>query len=554
MKIETLIERVKAGDAKALKMMYKTYSPMMRGVCINITKEDEVTIDDLVQDAFILAYNSLDKLKNPQKFREWLIAITKNVSLRHLERKKKQPQTSISSCFNEVMEVADTLSSDSLLEEKDILEFISRLPTGYAKVFRLSVIEGYSHKEIAEILGIEPHSSSSQLARAKAMLRSLISKRFLAMLSVVLISIPLCKLLFRKEEVGKKSSLAKGRSIKPKYDNKGVVSRSVITCPSSENYVADISCRQLPYKTTLDAIDTTYVKEKNDTAIEVNPVLTKKDSVLFDSINKVMPEIENWMVEDGSKHYKQNWQLLAMGSLGSALAQNAYRWFAANNKGENDPDGPIPIIPSAINTWEDYYKYLQEKDHVGISADTLALMEIAQHNSGRIVEHEHHDKPVSFGVSLAKSIGNRWQMETGLQCSFLKSNFTLGEGGYFVDKTQKVYYLGIPLRVSYKWLASKRWSAYTSAGVLFNVPLYGKVNEQYVTGNSVSYKDNWHMTPPFQWAVGTGMGVQYSLTPKWGFYIEPTFNWYIPNGSAVHTVWTEHPFTFTVPFGIRYTW
>ena len=267
-----------------------------------------------------------------------------------------------------------------------------------------------------------------------------------------------------------------------------------------------------------------------------------------------MPEIENLMVEDSSKHHKQKWQLLAMGSLGTALAQNAYRWFAANNKGENDPDGPITIIPSAINTWEDYHKYLQEKDHVGISADTLALMEIAQHNSGRIVEYEHHDKPITFGVSLVKSMGSRWQMETGLQCAFLKSNFTLGEGGYFVDKVQKIYYLGIPLRVSYKWLTSKRWSAYTSVGVLFNVPLYGKVNEQYVTGNSVSYKDSWHIAVPYQWTFGTGMGVQYSLTPKWGVYIEPTFNWYIPTGSAVRTVWKEHPFTFSVPFGIRYTW
>lgn len=554
MKIESLIERVKAGDANALKFIYDTYSPIMRGVCINITKEDEDTVDDLVQDAFMLAYSSLDKLNNPQKFREWLITITKNVSLRHLEKKKRHLLTSISSCFNEVMEVADTLSSDSMSEEKDILELISKLPTGYGKVFRLAVIEGYSHKEIAKMLDIEPHSSSSQLARAKAMLRSLISKRFTIVLFAVLVSIPLCKLLFKKEEIRKKNSIAKNGSIKPKYEKKGVVSHIDIVCPSSENYVEDISYRKPPFKSPRVAIDTNYVEEKIDTSIEVNSAMTKRDSILFDTIKIVMPEIENFIAEDSLKQHKQKWQFLAMGSLGSAFVQNAYRWFAANNSGGDDPDGPTPIIPSTIDTWEDYYKFLQEKEYVGTTADTLALIEIAKHNNGKIVEHEHHDKPVTFGISLAKSIVGRWKMETGLQYSFLKSNFILGEGKYFVDKVQKVYYLGIPLRMSYKWAAFNGWSAYASTGILLDIPLYGKVNERYVTGATVPYKNSWHFTPACQCSLGAGLGVQYNLARNWSIYVEPTFNWYIPNGSAVRTVWTEHPFTFTVPFGIRYTW
>ena len=50
------------------------------------------------------------------------------------------------------------------------------------------------------------------------------------------------------------------------------------------------------------------------------------------------------------------------------------------------------------------------------------------------------------------------------------------------------------------------------------------------------------------------IGVQYKLATKWSVYIEPSLHWYVPNGSSVHTIWTEHPFTFTIPFGLRFTW
>ena len=89
MKIEKLIERVKAGDTDALKTVYDAYSQRMRNAFIKITQEDEDTVDDLVQESFIRAYYSLEKLKDASKFGEWLVAITKNVSLRYLERKRK---------------------------------------------------------------------------------------------------------------------------------------------------------------------------------------------------------------------------------------------------------------------------------------------------------------------------------------------------------------------------------------------------------------------------------------------------------------------------------
>lgn len=120
MKIEKLIERVKAGDTDALKTVYDAYSQRMRNACIKITQEDEDTVDDLVQESFIRAYYSLEKLKDASKFGEWLVAITKNVSLRYLERKRKIQVLSFSE-IGDGFDVESSYTSDSKLEEKNFL-------------------------------------------------------------------------------------------------------------------------------------------------------------------------------------------------------------------------------------------------------------------------------------------------------------------------------------------------------------------------------------------------------------------------------------------------
>lgn len=554
MKIEKLLEKVKAGDTDALKIIYERYSPMMRSICFSITKEDEDTINDLVQDAFVLTYYSLSKLKDNSKFKEWCAAITKNTALKHLEKKSKLQTIPFSSIMDEELEVEGALQTDSLLHENDILELVNSLPTGYGKVFRMSVIEGFSHKEIADKLGIEPHSSSSQLARAKAMLRNMIDKRALAAISIILISIPLCKYLFWKKTVEEKKlpTANVGRKNNNKIDKPELESISSQT----NRYVANtfITKKKQKREISLDSIVKSNEWKNEDTIRNIAIIIEERDTTLSDTTSMFIPQIENYIVADTTRHKKNKWQFLATGSLGSALAQNVYKLIASNNNGLPDPDGPTPIIPNKISTWEDYYKHLQQKEHEGMSADTLALMTIAKHNSGKIVEHEQHDKPITFGISLTKNIGKNWSLGTGIQYSLLKSNFTLGEGEYFINRVQKVHYLGIPLSTSYKWFNSKNWSAYSSVGIIFNIPMYGKNNEQYVTGTTVPYKDSWHFTPSVQWSVGVGTGLQYNFAPNWSMYLEPSFNWYIPNGSTVHTIWTEHPFSISVPFGIRFTW
>ena len=570
MKIEKLIERVKAGDTDALKTVYEAYSQRMRNACIRITQEDEDTVDDLVQESFIRVYYSLEKLKDASKFGEWVVAITKNVSLRYLERKRKIQVLPFSE-IGDGFDVESSYTSDSKLEEKELFELIDKLPSGYRNVFRMAVIDGFSHKEIAEKLGIEPHSSSSQLTRAKVLLRNMINRRMLAVISILLVSIPIYKYLFWKRSTEKEqhpvaniNDAAKGKrsvnreTVQPTTQS-SVVDKNILATASSgkmklQEYAVADSVGILT-----DSAKNDY--EKTDSAINV-VIAIEKDTVSLDTMKQVVPKLDKFLAKEVAPSYKSKWQLLAMGSLGSALAQTAYKMLVGN-KGEDSTDGPQPSGPQMFSTWEEYSQYLQQNAHGNMSEAEKALMEIAINNTnninnikngGKIVEHEYHDKPITFGLSMTKTINRKWNMETGLQYSQLKSEFILGEDDYYVQKRQKIHYLGIPLRLSYKWFGANRWTAYTSAGIILNIPLSGKTDEQYVTGTVVPYSDSWHFTPSFQWTVGTGVGLQYNFANNWGVYLEPTFSWHIPNGSTTRTIWTEHPFTITVPFGIRFTW
>ncbi|MCD8237238.1 MAG: sigma-70 family RNA polymerase sigma factor [Prevotellaceae bacterium] len=550
MDIKTLVERAKLKDSYALETLYNMYYPKMLGLCIKITKEDEDTAKDLVHDAFVLAFSSLHNLNTAQRFGEWLSTIVRNVALKYMERKGKIGFVPITNEKETI--VAPNVSSDSSVNLQDILNLIDELPNGYDKVLRLYAIGGFSHREIAEILGIEPHSSSSQLSRAKAMLRKIMNRRLLAVVLLLITAIPLYFFLRNKPSRQQKPEMAKtGKSKKPVDANdipKPVEERIDVGRSGNENMAVSNA-------TTIETKNTTLVPDSAAVEMMVSNTQVaehKQDST--ETTDSIMPRIifpDHELAENDKKKKTNKWQMLAAGSVGPALAQNIYRLIAADKPGA---DSEAPTFPENVNTWEDYSRYLHMKDPENMPADTLAIMEIADHNQGDIIEREQHDRPVTFGISLSKSLSKKWSLETGLQYSILKSRSMMGNEEYYIGKKQNIHYLGIPLRVSYHLADYKHLSAYSSAGLQLNIPVYGRVNSKYIVDNVPAYTDSWHITPPIQWSTNFSLGLQYKFLPKWTLYVEPTLYWHIPNGSGTHTIWTEHPTMFSVPFGIRLTW
>lgn len=572
MDLDTLIRRAKEKDPDALDTIYRTYYPQMVGICMNIIREDRATVDDLVHDAFILAFVSICNLRDNSKFNEWLTTIVRNVSLKHIEQRERVHTLPISSIKEEDAVFVDSASSpDADLNYKELLALINQLPEGYSKILRLSVIEGFSHKEIAEMLGIKPHSSSSKLARAKIVLKHLLDNKAIGIIAVLLLIAPIWYFIFNHEDKRQNEIVQvdeHGGQTKPhnehiqaeqkdtitEKDNNAILSPviNISTNHKKEIALTDKEATQV----VLSDSDSIVVKPHSDIhnevliteAVEDSMVSSRKDSITQPVF---VPEIN--ITEEFGKQ-KKRWQFLAAGSLGPALAQSAYKLIAVDNSRLPEPDATSVVLPDHVSTWEEYAKYLSSIPSPDISADTLALIEIADHNTGEIEQKEHHDKPITFGISLTKSLGRNWSLETGLQYSILKSQFYMGENGYSIVDKQKVHYLGIPLRVSYNWIDYKRLSAYTSAGVALHIPVYGKVSSNYLVNWQSAYSESRHFTPSLQWQTGVGIGLQYKLAPNTSLFVEPTFNWFIPSGSDTHTIWTEHPFMFTCPFGLRITW
>lgn len=571
--ITTLVEKAKQGDADAFSTLYQMYYPKMKGICINILREDKAVVDDLVQDAFILAFVSLKDLKNTHRFSQWLTSITTNLVLKYQEKGKRYDFISLSEIEDEFSSVLeDDNTSRQSISYEEIMSAIDSLPEGYKKIFNMSVLDGLSHQKISELLDIAPHSSSSQLSRAKAMLRNILSPRAMLIIVLALIVIPVYRYFTAKKKLVSENDVNIVRTRKSNEDITPIQKKPNVSVSRTQNAVLCSNHRSVQQGKNIvitvgDSIKTgqNVILEISDSLQENQYVLAdnKRDSIIKkDSVYTPIPNEERWIADDTRTHKKSKWQLLAAGSLGTTLAQNVYKIITSsnNNIGSSQPSGPdqptTPDQPSekSFTTWEEYAEYLHRLTPTDPTAENVAMMDIADNNKGKIEEYEHHDKPITLGLAVNKNIGKHWSLETGLQYSYLKSYFTLGTGNYRVDKEQKLHYIGIPIKLSYQFMAYKRLSAYGSAGASIQIPLSGKTYADYVIGGKSGYTTDWKTIPSIQWTVNTNIGIQYQFAPKLTLFVEPTLNWYIPNGSEVKNTWTERPFTLTVPFGIRLSW
>lgn len=145
----------------------------MYGVCLRYSGNTE-DANDLLQEGFIKVYKNLSKFRSEGSFEGWIRRIFVNTSIEHFRKKVKLynvTEVQENTVEDKDLNVLDTLA------EKDIISLVSELSPGYKTVFNMHVVEGYSHKEIAEALGITEGTSKSQLARAKGVLKKMLDKR-----------------------------------------------------------------------------------------------------------------------------------------------------------------------------------------------------------------------------------------------------------------------------------------------------------------------------------------------------------------------------------------
>jgi len=168
-----LLALCKAGDRIACKQLFDLYSGKMMALCYRFARDNNEA-KDILQEGFIRVFTKLHLYSGTGSFESWLKRVIINTAIKYKEKNISKHQ------YIEVENIHVFDNAETIIEElskEDILDLIQELPYGYRTVFNLYVIEGYSHKDIGEMLSIGESTSRSQLVKARTLLKQKLINR-----------------------------------------------------------------------------------------------------------------------------------------------------------------------------------------------------------------------------------------------------------------------------------------------------------------------------------------------------------------------------------------
>ena len=553
-----LIARCKAGEREALHLLYEQYRPRLLNICRQYTKADDVA-EDLLHDAFVIILTSLNQLRDEDKLESWMATIVRNVGY-HYKMHLEKEQAALQQMGIDKQGITD---SGIMPDFEQLQKLVGQLPAGYQQVFRLSVFEGLSHQEIGHILGIAPHTSSSQLSHAKRMLKILIKQSWVLILLLIAIPTAIWNFLQKEEPDAVKD-------LKPVSDNSNQQKpqpEHVVESPHDKPIYVSISKRpsvhSIRYQTEAvilpDSIP--YMEEHVDTLTEITQVPkeeTQGDSLIFR--HEPIPAFDDephLTMESPSKSSTWNIQLAYNGQTGRRDNYMA----AANINQQSFASASNSFIPTnySFSNWIDYSWSLDNAFPTDeITAETRSLMEIAAQNSminhGEMVAQHTHELPFNIQLTLSRQLTSRLSIETGLSYTQMKSVTMTGSSTAHIKEQQRLHYIGIPLRFGWKWYNKSHFSLYTSAGAMLEFPIRSTLNVKHITNDITTFSKESTLDVPKQWSMSLGLGIQYDLTPHLGIYMEPSLQYFLNDGSNLKSYRTEHPLSITLPIGLRFQW
>ncbi len=166
--LEELIKGCRKGDPKAQRELFNRLSRRMLGICTRYVKV-RAEAEDIMISGFMKVFDRISQFKGEGSFEGWMMKIMINEALSFI-RKSKAMWVEVD--IEHASAQPDTAWAESNLNSSDLVKLVQDLPTGYRTVFNLYAIEGFSHKEIGEMLNINENTSKSQLSRARSLLQS----------------------------------------------------------------------------------------------------------------------------------------------------------------------------------------------------------------------------------------------------------------------------------------------------------------------------------------------------------------------------------------------
>ena len=500
--MKQIVERCQQGDREAFGQLYTLTYDRLRQMCRRYVS-NESTIDDLLHDAYLLIFTKIGSLKDASKADAWMQRVVQNLALAYANHAKQQTVVALDS-LQEPPAISETPPP---IDYEEIMSLIGQLPESYQRVFRLSVFEGLSHQEIAELLNIEPHTSSADLFRAKEMLR-----RSLAILLLGLLAIGLPIGLWHLLETTPQPEPPRAEAGRPQKSQK----------PKEET--------PEPQKEMLEQQETLAQRAIPTSVLPMTP-----KPIEIDSTATIPTEVITTDTVPTE----------------SAPKESAPKEFIPSETDHQNILVETPISP--VRTTSDTREWMLAAAFSGIGNQQSFNLPYGEYgmNDPEMDTITHHRLPLSFSLSVNKMLGRKWAVGTGLQYTRLYSETQEGNTYSWTQKEQRLHYLGIPLRATWYPVKTSRWAVYTSAQTMLEWPIHSTLQKNIYVGGSLLESDKLRLTPSLQWSIGVATGVEYRLSPVIGVYAEPSLQYFFKTGDAIDSYRTAHPATFSVPIGIR---
>lgn len=526
-----IIQHCIAGDREAMELLYHRYCHKMMRI-IHRYISDRSTAEDLLHDGFIVIFTRIGEVRNPDRLEFWIAAVIRNLCINYLS------DIDITTLLDDDIELPDTPDIEEILSFEELEDLINHLPDGYRRIFRLAVLDGKSHKEIGKLLGIAPHSSSSQLFHAKTLLKKMILERK-SQLGLAGISLAVI--------IGGYLFFNSGGS---DIHDFLISENPVISLGDITSEIADIIPDSIQHNIQIPVNTATEIKsgipeqDITDNSSSAVPESTSaqitavNDSVVLhlnrdDSVSHISPAVNTSGVvkklrlpSAGSSSWSVNFHYALAGNIrhtGSGL------YFAPSDPVPSDPDYPPGWYDPSItdpDTQLQPYQNTPETDH---------------------------DMPLTFGITVSHEITPHMSIESGLTYSLLRVRLRYSGKNFDVRQNIRTEYIGIPVKLNYKLFEHSRFSLYGTAGGYVEFPVKSSVSTRYIltpTINDLAPEPK----PAPQFSISGGLGLQYSIAPGIGIYTEPSVRYYFDNKSSLPSYWKDHNCTLSIPVGIRFEW
>lgn len=512
-------------DSESKGMLYTIYAPILKRICKRYAGNEDVA-EDWLHDSFIKIYTSLDTFSWQGKgsLQAWMARIVRNYCVQQLREQI---------VFEELMEGKDVCCEEmdeAEISETVLIGLLSQLPAKQRLIFNMYAIDKMTHKQIADALGINEKSSSSEYSRAKKKLTLLIMRyRQKQKIRIVLASVISTLILvgfmqyiiFKLQGIKTNENYHTHKKLQsPKLVTDDDEAQELthktpvsITKPMSSVKKVAIYSISVPSdsvsnaKSSTDSLDVEMdsvnilQKEQNTSPIEKSQLANSMQIVEDDSIHYV--ELES------NKKHRNKWHF----GVGGAINREDGGFELDDEIGSPNPEKPADG---------------NDKKHI------LNKMPASANNDNVINTFNH--RSWNIGFSLQRNITKSLLFDTGINYTHLTSNVEFQNG---MVRVQHVQYLGIPIRLAYNFAETGNWRLYTVAGGMVETCVDARIGGRK------------YDLPKLQVSAQVGIGIQYDITPHFGLYAEPVFKYYIPNDSQFQTYRTVRPFSFTIGIGVR---